>query len=114
MVMATGVLVPVQLENLAVDGMKNLLLAMSETRRDDNRNLELRGIVLTMVNQQLNVTKGLTERLRESLGSQVCRTVIRRNVKLVEAQGNYQDIYDYRQWCPAAIDYDALAKELFD
>lgn len=113
MVLATGLLVPVQIEGLAVNGMKNLMLAMRATQVDDNKNLELRGIILTMANQQLNITKELTDRLRETYGDNICKTIIHRNVKIIEAQTFYKDIYDYKQWSPVANDYDALSKELF-
>ncbi len=111
---ASGLLIPVQMEGLAVNGLGNIMVAMKEVQAELNPNLELTGLLFTMVNPQLRVTKDLMDKLRASYDGKVCKTLIHRNVKIVEAQTMLKNIYDYKQWSTVANDYDELAKELFN
>lgn len=113
MTVATGLLVPVQMEGLSVNGVGNILLAMREVQSELNPNLQLRGLLPTMVDARPKIVRGFIDYLRQSYGENVTRTMIRRNVKMNEAQTLGLDIFDYKPYSPAGIDYEALEEELF-
>ena len=116
MTVATGLLVPVQMEGLSVNGLGNIIVALREVQSELNQNLELRGLLPTMVDARPKIVRDFIQYLRSSYSDSVCDTMIHRSVKMSEAQTMQKDIYDYRfgQWSKVANDYDALAKELFN
>jgi chromosome partitioning protein len=116
MTVATGLLVPVQMEGLSVNGLGNIIIALREVQSELNPNLELRGLLPTMVDARPKIVRDFIDYLKRSYGDNVCETMIHRSVKMNEAQTMQKDIYDYRfgQWSKVANDYDALAKELFN
>lgn len=114
MTVATGLLVPVQMEGLSVNGLGNIILAMREVQSELNPNLKLRGLLPTMVDARPNIVKEFVGYLRRSYKDYVTRTMIRRNVKMNEAQTMAKDIYEYKPYSAAGIDYEMLCKELFN
>jgi chromosome partitioning protein len=110
---ATGLLVPVQMEGLSVNGLGNIIVAMREVQSELNPNLELRGLLPTMVDARPRIVRDFIEYLKKSYGDNVCETLIHRSVKMNEAQTMLKDIYDYKPYSPTGIDYEALCKELF-
>ena len=66
-----------------------------------------------MVDSRPNIVKSFIDYLHQAYGDNVCETMIPRSVKINEAQTKKQDIYEYKQWSPAAIAYEQLCKELF-
>ena len=114
MTVATGLLVPVQMEGLSVNGLGNIIVAMREVQSELNKNLQLRGLLPTMVDARPNIVRGFLDYLHRSYKEHVCDTMIHRSVKMNEAQTKGKDIFQYKQWSNVANDYDALAKELFD
>lgn len=114
MTVATGLLVPVQMEGLSVNGLGNIIVAMRDVQSELNPNLELRGLLPTMVDARPKIVRDFIDYLRRSYGNHVTTTMIRRSVKINEAQTMKRDIYDYKPYSPAALNYDMLAHELFD
>lgn len=114
MTVATGMLVPVQLAGLSVNGLGKIIVAMREVQSELNPNLELRGLLPTMVDVRPNIVRDFIDYLHRSYGDNVCETMIHRAIKMDEAQTNGKDIFQYKQWSNVANDYDALAKELFN
>lgn len=114
MTVATGLLVPVQMEGLSVNGLGNIIVAMREVQSELNPNLELRGLLPTMVDARPRIVKDFIEYLNKSYKGHVCKTMIRRNVKMNEAQTMMKDIYDYKPYSPVGIDYEMLCQELFN
>lgn len=114
MCVATGLLVPVQMEGLSVNGLGNIIIALKEVQGELNPNLKLRGLLPTMVDARPKIVREFIEYLRRSYGDYVCNSMIHRSVKMNEAQTSGKDIYQYKQWSNVANDYDALAKELFN
>ena len=114
MTVATGLLVPVQMEGLSVNGLGNIIVAMGEVQKELNKGLMLRGLVPTMVDARPKIVRGFIDYLRRSYGDNVCETMIHRSVRMNEAQTAGKDIYQYKQWSNVANDYDALARELFN
>jgi len=113
MAVASGLLIPVQMEGLSVSGLAPVIVEMERVKRELNTQLELRGILPVMVDSRPNIVKSFVEYLRQAYGDNVCETMIPRSVKINEAQTKKQDIYEYKQWSPAAIAYEQLCKELF-
>jgi len=114
MTVATGLLVPVQMEGLAVNGLFNILDAMKDVREELNPKLELRGLVPTMVDGRPRIVRGFIDYLRRSYGDRVTRTMIRRSIRVNEAQTLQQDIYAYAgNTTTVGLDYEMLAGELF-
>jgi chromosome partitioning protein len=113
MAVASGLLIPVQMEGLSVSGLAPIIVEMERVKRELNPQLELRGLLPVMVDSRPNIVKSFVEYLHQAYGDNVCETMIPRSVKVNEAQTKKQDIYEYKQWSPAANAYEALCKELF-
>ena len=113
MAVASGLLIPVQMEGLSVSGLAPVIVEMERVKRELNPQLELRGILPVMVDSRPNIVKSFIDYLHQAYGDNVCETMIPRSVKINEAQTKKQDIYEYKQWSPAANAYEALCKELF-
>lgn len=111
---ASGLLIPVQMEGLSVDGIGSIVVEMAQMQQGLNPQLQLRGLLPVMVDARPNIVKGFISYLRTAYGDNVTQTTIPRSVKVNEAQTKKQDIYEYKQWSPAACAYESLVKELFD
>ena len=107
-----GVLVPLQCEYYALDGLSQLLKTVRAVKRSLNPSLELAGIVLTMYDSRNNLSLQVAEEVREHFKEAVFHTVIPRNVRLSEAPsyGKPALLYDVRS--SGAQSYLALAREL--
>ena len=113
MAAASGLLIPVQMEGLAVSGIGNIIVKMGTFQKGLNKKLQLRGLLPVMVDERLNLTDGLVNYLRKTYGDYVCKTMIRRCIKMGEAQTRKKDIYSYKPYSAVGIDYENLVKELF-
>ena len=114
MCVATGLLIPVQMEGLSVNGLGNIIIALRKVQSELNPNLELRGLLPTMVDGRPRIVRDFIDYLKESYGDHVCKTMIHRSIKMNEAHTMLKDIYEYKQWSTLANDYEQLAEELFD
>lgn len=112
MAVASGLLIPVQMEGLSVSGLAPIIVEMERVKRELNPQLELRGILPVMVDQRPNISRSFIAYLEQAYGDNVTTAIIPRSVKVNEAQTKKQDIYEYKQWSPVAIAYEQLAKEL--
>lgn len=113
MAVASGLLIPVQMEGLSVSGLAPVIVEMERVKRELNPQLELRGILPVMVDARPNISKSFIAYLEQAYGDNITTTIVPRSVKVNEAQTKKQDIYEYKQWSPVAIAYEQLAKELF-
>lgn len=113
MAVASGLLIPVQMEGLSVSGLAPIIVEMERVKRELNPQLELRGLLPVMVDSRPNIVKSFVEYLHQAYGDNVCETMIPRSLKINEAQTKKQDIYEYKQWSPVANAYEALCRELF-
>jgi len=109
---AHSVLVPLQCEFLALEGLAQLLSTMREVRTGLNKNLEIQGVVLTMYDSRNKLSEQVAQEVRQFMGDKVYKTVIPRNVKISEAPsfGKPALIYDLK--CPGSQAYLALASEI--
>jgi chromosome partitioning protein len=108
---AHSVLVPLQAEYFALEGVSQLLATIERVQGAVNQSLEIEGIVLTMYDERMNLTRQVAEEVRTHFGDKVYRTVIPRNVRLSEAPsfGKPIILYDIRSRGSEA--YVSLARE---
>jgi chromosome partitioning protein len=112
LVASDSVLVPIQCEYLALEGVSELLDTLMRIRRSLNQNLAIEGIVLTMYDDRTTLSRQVTADLRSFFGSQVFETVIPRNVRLAEAPSHGKPIIFYDIHSKGAEAYIQLAKEV--
>ncbi|MYF71083.1 MAG: ParA family protein [Proteobacteria bacterium] len=109
---ATGVLIPIQCEYLALEGLSALLETVEEIRRSVNPALRIHGILRTMFDGRTNLTKEVSGQLVEHFGDGVFRTVIPRNVRLAEAPSFGKPALYHDKSSAGALAYLALAGEI--
>ena len=114
LVAADSVIVPVQCEYFALEGVSELIDTLIRIRRSHNRNLAVEGILLTMFDERTNLAHQVRDDLRDFFGDQVFSTVIPRNVRLAEAPSFGQPIFVYDPDCKGASSYLELAKEVIN
>jgi chromosome partitioning protein len=112
LVCANSVLVPIQCEYLALEGVSELLDTLMRIRRTLNPNLEIEGILLTMYDERTILSKQVATDLRSFFGSQVFQGVIPRNVRLAEAPSFGKPIIFYDIHSKGAEGYTQLAQEV--
>jgi chromosome partitioning protein len=113
-VAANAVLVPIQCEYLALEGVSELLDTLMRIRRTLNPKLEIEGILLTMFDDRTNLTRQVAQDLRDFFRDQVFETVIPRSIRLAEAPSHGQSILAYDVRSRGAESYIRLAKEILD
>ena len=112
LVAATGVLVPLQCEFLALEGITQITRTIEAIRRSLNPTLRLEGVVLTMYDRRNNLSELVAADARTFFNAKVFTTVIPRSVRLSEAQSYGRPVRDYDPRSPGAIAYEALADEI--
>lgn len=111
---ATSVVLPVQLEVLATKGIAEIINAIKETREDLNPDLDIRGLLMVMSNDQTNATKEFKEYLGEKYQDYMFDAYTRRDTKMVEAQAMREDIFAYAPYCRVGQDYERFTKEIIN
>ena len=109
---ANSVLVPIQCEYLALEGVSELLDTLMRIRRTLNPDLAIEGIVLTMYDERTTLSKQVASDLRSFFGTQVFQSVIPRNVRLAEAPSHGKPIHFYDIHSKGAEAYINLAREV--
>lgn len=112
MVAAQSVLVPLQAEFFALEGLSQLMLTIREVRQSANRDLRIEGVVLTMYDVRNNLSQQVEADARATLGELVFRTMIPRNVRISEAPSYALPVLSYDTGSRGAEAYRALAKEM--
>ncbi len=112
MVASHSVLVPLQSEFFALEGLSQLMLTIREVRQSANPNLRIEGIVLTMYDARNNLSQHVEADARANLGDLVFSTVIPRNVRVSEAPSYALSVLNYDSGSKGAAAYRALAEEL--
>ncbi len=107
-----SVLVPIQCEYLALEGVSELLDTLMRLRRTINPTLAIEGILLTMYDDRTTLSKQVAADLRSFFGSQVFESVIPRNVRLAEAPSHGKPVIFYDIHSKGAESYLQLAKEV--
>lgn len=114
LVAANSVLVPLQSEFFALEGLSQLMLTIREVRQTANPNLRIEGVVLTMYDARNNLSQQVETDARDNLGDLVFKTVIPRNVRVSEAPSYAVSVLAYDTNSKGALAYRALAREFLD
>ncbi len=112
LVAADSVLIPMQCEYYALEGLSSLLDTIEKIRKHLNPNLTIEGLLRTMYDPRNNLSSEVSEQLLEHFGEKVYRTVIPRNVRLAEAPSHGMSILKYDRTCRGSLAYLALAGEM--
>ena len=111
-VAADSVLVPLQSEFFALEGLSQLMMTIREVRQSGNPGLRIEGVVLTMYDARNNLSQQVEDDARENLQDLVFRTRIPRNVRLSEAPSFAMPVLNYDPQSKGAVAYRALADEI--
>lgn len=112
MVAADSVLVPLQCEFFALEGLSQLMLTIREVKHSLNPRLKIQGIVLTMYDKRNNLSSQVEDDVRQNLGDLVYNTIIPRNIRLSEAPSHSVPALIYDHKSSGSIAYQKLAAEL--
>jgi chromosome partitioning protein len=112
LVAAHSVLVPLQAEFFALEGLSQLMLTIREVRQTANAALRIEGVVLTMYDVRNNLSQQVEADARATLGDLVYRTMIPRNVRISEAPSHALPVLAYDSASKGSVAYRALATEL--
>lgn len=109
---ANYVLIPVQTEYYAMEGLSQLLGVVQRIRAGLNPDLELLGVIATMFDSRTSLSGQVLEELKKHFGDKVFQTVIPRNVRLAEAPSYGKTILEHDKWSKGARSYKQLTKEI--
>jgi len=112
LVAADAVLIPIQCEFFALEGISQLMDTVDRVKQAFNEPLQIQGVLLTMYDDRTNLTRQVESDLREFFGEQVFRTVIPRSIRLAEAPSFGKTILAYDPRSRGAESYIQLAKEI--
>ncbi len=107
-----AVLIPVQCEYFALEGLGKLLNTIKIVQSRLNKELEIEGILLTMYDQRLNLANQVVSEVKRQFEDSVFNTIIHRNTRLAEAQSLKQPVLMYDAECTGALNYLNLAREI--
>lgn len=114
LIAAKYVLLPVQAEFYAMEGLSQLLETMQLVRKGLNKELELIGVLVTMLDSRTSLSKQVHEEIKKHFPGKVFETTIPRNIRLAEAPSHGLPIGAYERWSKGARTYKAAAKELLE
>ena len=112
LVASDAVLVPLQCEFYALEGLSQLIRTVERVRKHLNPTLEIQGVVLTMFDRRNNLSEQVAADVREHFGTTVYRTMIPRNVRVSEAPSYGKPVLLYDMTCTGARAYLDLAREV--
>ncbi len=112
LVAADSVLIPIQCEYFALEGVSALIDTVERLQGDMNPSLHMEGVLLTMFDERTSLTRQVAADLREVFGNEVFQTVIPRNVRLAEAPSHGEPVMQYDVRSRGAESYLALAREI--
>ena len=109
---ADSVIIPIQCEYFALEGLGKLLNTIKSVQKVHNENLEIEGLLLTMYDSRLRLSNQVVDEVKNHFQNMVFNTIIPRNVKLGEAPSHGKSIVDYDATSKGAKNYLKLAQEL--
>ena len=111
---AESILIPVQCEYYALEGLSDLMTTMRAVKRSLNPALSIFGVLLTMFDGRTNFSSQVAEEVRRHFPGKVYATMIPRNVRLSEAPSHGLPVYSYDRHSRGSVAYEALAKEILE
>jgi chromosome partitioning protein len=112
LVAADQVIIPVQSEYFALEGLGQLINTISLIKSNLNPNMDIGGVVLTMYDSRTNLSKDVGQEIEKFFQGQLFRTIVPRNIKLSEAPSRGLSIYEYAPSSPGGLAYESLAEEI--
>ncbi len=109
---ANEVLIPVQAEYYALEGLSQLLSVISQVKASLNPSLNILGVVITLYDRRTSLSENVKAEIDKHFGAKVFKTVIPRNVRLAEAPSFGKTIAEHDKWSKGARAYKALAREV--
>lgn len=106
------VIVPVQAEYYALEGLTQLISTIQRVRQALNPDLQMMGVLLTMVDERTSLSKQVLGQVKDHFSELVFNTTVPRNVRLAEAPSFGQTVFDHDKWSKGAKSYKQLAKEV--
>ena len=111
---ANAVIIPIQCEYFALEGLGKLLNTIKSVQKIHNPELDIEGLLLTMYDSRLRLSNQVVEEVQKHFNDMVFKTIIQRNVRLSEAPSYGESIIDYDAASKGATNYLSLAKEIID
>ncbi len=112
MVAADSIIIPIQCEYYALEGLTQLMRTISLVQERLNTEFKIEGIVFTMYDGRTNLSQQVVENVRENMNIRIFKSMIPRNVRLAEAPSYGMPITEYDPRSAGAVAYEKLAKEL--
>ena len=112
LVAADSVIIPIQCEYFALEGLGKLLNTIKSVQKIHNPNLDIEGLLLTMFDSRLRLSNQVVEEVRKHFSTMVFETIIRRNTRLGEAPSYGESIIAYDATSKGAVNYLSLANEI--
>jgi len=107
-----GVIIPVQCEYLALEGLSQLIHTINLVQESLNNNLQVAGVIMTMYDGRTNLAADVVKEVGQHFPSEIFKTIVPRNVRLSEAPSYGEDILAYAPSSPGCKAYQALTEEL--
>ncbi|WP_111306866.1 ParA family protein [Confluentibacter sediminis] len=111
---ADAVIIPIQCEYFALEGLGKLLNTIKSVQKIHNTELDIEGLLLTMYDARLRLSNQVVEEVQKHFNNMVFQTIIQRNVRLSEAPSYGENIINYDAASKGASNYLSLAKEIID
>lgn len=109
-----GVVIPMQCEYFALEGLSQLMITIKKVKQKYNKNLCIMGILITMYNGRLNLSAQVADELKKYYADKLFKTTIARNVKVSEAPSFGAPVIYYDKYSKGSLAYMDVAKELLD
>lgn len=114
LVAADGIIIPMQCEYYALEGLSQLMISIRQVKKLYNPDIEITGILLTMYNGRLNLTMQVVNELKKYYATKLISTPVARNVRLSEAPSHGKPIIAYDRYSKGSIAYLDIAKEIME
>ena len=109
---ATGVIIPVQCEFYALQGLSELMVTIDKIKETTNTDLEIKGIIRTMYDSRNNLATDVSDQLIKYFKKKVFKTIVPRNIRLAEAPSHGMSVIDYDKYSKGALAYLSLVGEI--
>lgn len=114
LVAADAVIIPIQCEYFALEGLGKLLNTIKSIQKIHNKDLDIEGLLLTMFDSRLRLSNQVVEEVRKHFNSMVFDTIVHRNIRLSEAPSYGESIISYDATSKGAVNYLNLANEILN
>ncbi|CAL2055300.1 Sporulation initiation inhibitor protein Soj [Tenacibaculum sp. 190524A05c] len=114
LVASNSVIIPIQCEYFALEGLGKLLNTIKSVQKIHNKELEIEGLLLTMYDARLRLSNQVVDEVRKHFSSMVFETVVHRNIRLSEAPSYGESIISYDATSKGAVNYINLANEIIN